>query len=78
MGYWTEFNYLETSLIALCGGVLGVLFTIPLRQALIVEQDLKFPEGVATSEVLKTGEKGGDSVKYLIWGSLTGAGDKIL
>ena len=30
MGYWTEFNYLETTLIALCGGVLGVLFTIPL------------------------------------------------
>ncbi|MCB0666656.1 MAG: oligopeptide transporter, OPT family, partial [Saprospiraceae bacterium] len=77
MGYWTEFNYLETTLIALCGGVLGVLFTIPLRQALIVEQDLKFPEGVATSEVLKTGEKGGDSVKYLIWGGLVGAGIKF-
>ncbi|MBK8502930.1 MAG: oligopeptide transporter, OPT family [Saprospiraceae bacterium] len=77
MGYWTEFNYLETTLIALCGGVLGVLFTIPLRQALIVEHDLKFPEGVATSEVLKTGEKGGDSVKYLIWGSLAGAAIKF-
>ncbi|MCB0685427.1 MAG: oligopeptide transporter, OPT family, partial [Saprospiraceae bacterium] len=73
MGYWTEFNYLETTLIALCGGVLGVLFTIPLRQALIVEQDLTFPEGVATAEVLKTGEKGGDSVKYLIWGGIVGA-----
>ena len=77
MGYWTEFNYLETMLIALCGGVLGVLFTIPLRKALIVEQDLKFPEGVATSEVLKTGEKGGDSVKFLIWGGLIGAGVKF-
>ncbi len=77
MGYWTEFSYLETALIALCGGVLGVLFTIPLRRALIVEQDLKFPEGVATAEVLKTGEKGGDSVKYLIWGGLIGAGIKF-
>ncbi len=78
MGYWSEFNYLETMLIALCGGVLGVLFTVPLRSALIVKQKLKFPEGVATAEVLKTGEKGGDSVKYLLWGSLIGAGVKFI
>ncbi len=78
MGYWTEFSYVETMLIALCGGVLGVLFTVPLRSALIVQQKLKFPEGVATSEVLKTGEKGGDAVKYLIWGSLIGAGIKFI
>lgn len=73
MGYWTEFNYWETVLIALCGGVLGVLFTIPLRKALIVEQKLQFPEGVATSEVLKTGEKGGGGIKFLLFGSLIGA-----
>ena len=73
MGYWSEFNYLETFLIALCGGVLGVLFTIPLRSALIVKQKLTFPEGVATAEVLKTGETGGSAVKYLLWGGLTGA-----
>ncbi len=78
MGYWSEFNYLETTLIALCGGVLGVLFTVPLRSALIVKQKLKFPEGVATAEVLKTGEKGGDAVKYLLWGSLIGAGIKFI
>ncbi len=78
MGYWTEFNYLETMLIALCGGVLGVLFTVPLRSALIVKQKLKFPEGVATAEVLKTGEKGGSAVKYLLWGSLVGAGVKFV
>ncbi|MEE9373483.1 MAG: oligopeptide transporter, OPT family, partial [Saprospiraceae bacterium] len=78
MGYWAEFNYWETTLIALCGGVLGVLFTIPLRSALIVEQKLLFPEGVATSEVLKTGEKGGDSVKYLLYGSIVGALVKIM
>ncbi|MBX2816416.1 MAG: oligopeptide transporter, OPT family [Saprospiraceae bacterium] len=77
MGYWTEFSYWETALIALCGGVLGVLFTIPLRKALIVEQDLKFPEGVATAEVLKTGEKGGKSVIYLLWGALIGAAVKF-
>ncbi|MBY5956841.1 oligopeptide transporter, OPT family [Membranicola marinus] len=78
MGFWTEFDYLETMLIALCGGVLGVLFTIPLRSALIVQQKLQFPEGVATSEVLKSGEEGGDSVKYLIWGSLIGGVVKLI
>ncbi|MEQ9300178.1 MAG: oligopeptide transporter, OPT family [Cyclobacteriaceae bacterium] len=73
MGYWEEFNYMETTLISICGGVLGVLFTIPLRSALIVKEKLMFPEGVATAEVLKTGEKGGDAVKYLVFGSLIGA-----
>ncbi len=72
MGYWEEFNYFETMAIAMCGGVLGVLFTIPLRNALIVKEKLKFPEGVATAEVLKTGEEGGKAVKYLVWGSLIG------
>ncbi len=72
MGYWESFNYLETTLIATCGGVLGILFTIPLRKALIVKEKLAFPEGVATAEVLKTGEKGGYSIKYLIIGSLLG------
>ncbi len=72
MGYWQEFNYIETVMIALCGGVLGVLFTIPLRNALIVKEKLKFPEGVATAEVLKTGEEGGKSVKYLVWGGVIG------
>ncbi len=77
MGYWTEFNYWETALIALAGGVLGVLFTIPLRKALIIEQKLQFPEGIATSEVLKTGEKGGKAIKYLVQGALVGAGMKL-
>ena len=72
MGYWESFNYFETTMIALCGGILGVLFTIPLRKALIVKENLKFPEGVATAEVLKTGEEGGKSIKYLIVGSLIG------
>ncbi len=77
MGYWTEFNYWETALIALCGGVLGVLFTVPLRRALIIEQRLQFPEGVATAEVLKTGEKGGKAIKYLVQGAIVGAGMKL-
>lgn len=78
MGFWSEFDYLETMLIALCGGVLGVLFTIPLRSALIEKQKLQFPEGVATAEVLKTGENSGDSVKFLIWGSVLGGVVKLI
>jgi putative OPT family oligopeptide transporter len=77
MGYWTEFNYWETSLIALSGGILGVLFTIPLRKALIIDMKLNFPEGIATSEVLKTGETGGKAIKYLVWGGLLGAFIKL-
>ncbi|HIG30518.1 MAG TPA: oligopeptide transporter, OPT family [Verrucomicrobiales bacterium] len=73
MGYWTKFNYVQTTLIAGCGGVLGVMFTIPLRNALIVKQNLQFPEGVATAEVLKTGEEGGKAVKYLAISASMGA-----
>ncbi len=77
MNYWPSFSYFETAGIALCGGVLGVLFTIPLRSALIVKQKLTFPEGIATAEVLKTGSEGGGGIKYLIWGGLIGAFVKL-
>lgn len=55
VGYWPAFDYWQTVLIAAVGGLLGVLFTIPLRRALIVTAQLRFPEGVATAEVLKVG-----------------------
>jgi len=61
MGFWEDFDFLWVTLIAGFGGVLGVLFTIPLRRALIVEGKLKFPEGIATAEVLKSGEHKKDS-----------------
>jgi len=62
VGYWSEFDYWQTVSIAAVGGLLGVLFTIPLRRALIVTARLRFPEGVATAEVLKVGtaEPGAD------------------
>jgi len=63
--YWTEFSFLPTFAIAAAGGVLGVLFTIPLRRALIVEAKLQFPEGVATAEVLKAGEVGGEGARII-------------
>jgi len=53
VGYWPAFDYWQTTIIATVGGLLGVLCTIPLRRALIVTARLRFPEGVATAEVLK-------------------------
>lgn len=70
---WTEFNYWETTMIAGFGGVLGVLFTIPLRRAFIVEHPLKFPEGIATAEILKVGDTGGSEIKYIAWAGIVGA-----
>lgn len=70
--YWMDFPFIDTMAIAMFGGVLGVLFTIPLRRALIIEQGLKFPEGVATGEVLKAGTKGGEGIKHIIWAGLVG------
>ncbi|HKN87949.1 MAG TPA: oligopeptide transporter, OPT family [Nitrospiraceae bacterium] len=57
VGYWSEFDYWQTTVIAAVGGLLGVLFTIPLRRALIVTAALRFPEGMATAEVLKIGSE---------------------
>jgi putative OPT family oligopeptide transporter len=63
MGAWGGYEYGPMMAIALVGGIMGVAFTIPLRRALIVEARLRYPEGVATAEVLKTGgiESGGEA-----------------
>lgn len=55
VGWWTGFPFWESFLICVSGGVLGVLFTIPLRRALVTNSDLPYPEGVAAAEVLKVG-----------------------
>ena len=55
VGWWTTFPFWQSFLICLAGGVLGVLFTIPLRRALVTNSDLPYPEGVAAAEVLKVG-----------------------
>jgi putative OPT family oligopeptide transporter len=63
---WSEIQYIETTIIALLGGVIGVLWMIPLRRALIIKTDLPFPEGVAVAAVLTTtvgGEKTSDEKK---------------
>ena len=73
MGTWSGFNYWETTMIAGFGGILGVLFTIPLRRALVIENPLQFPEGVATAEVLKVGDSGGSGIRYIVSSALIGA-----
>ncbi|MFC1737855.1 OPT family oligopeptide transporter [Planctomycetota bacterium] len=72
LNFWTDFNYVWVTVIAGFGGLLGVLFTIPLRRALIVEAKLKFPEGIATAEVLKSGERGGEGIKYIAQAAVAG------
>jgi putative OPT family oligopeptide transporter len=74
LGYWEEFPFFVTASIVSLGGILGVLFSIPLRRAFIIESNLKFPEGVATAEVLKAGHgatKGG--AKDLLMGGIFAA-----
>src|SRR5688500_9916799 len=55
VGWWTGFPFWQSFLVCLSGGVLGVMFTIPLRRALVTTSDLPYPEGVAAAEVLKVG-----------------------
>lgn len=76
LGYWSTFDYWWVSVIAGVGGLLGVLFTIPLRRSLIFGEKLAFPEGVATAEVLKVGESA-SGVRYLAWAAVTGAAVKL-
>ncbi|MFR6482574.1 MAG: OPT family oligopeptide transporter [Veillonella sp.] len=55
LGYWNGFPFWQTFLLCACGGSLGVLFTIPLRRAMVVNSDLPYPEGRAAAEILKVG-----------------------
>lgn len=65
LGWWDSFQYSWVLAIAGLGGLLGVLFSVPLRRSLIVDQGLAFPEGKAAAEVLKTGENPGVGLKIL-------------
>src|SRR6201994_2885279 len=55
IGYWTEFPFWTSFWICALGGILGVMYSIPLRRALVTNSDLPYPEGVACAEVLKIG-----------------------
>jgi putative OPT family oligopeptide transporter len=78
LGFWDDFRYWWVFAIAGLGGVLGVLFSVPLRRALIIEQKLAFPEGKAAAEVLKTGENPAQGVKLLAGSAFLGGLAKLL
>jgi len=65
LGYWQDFRYGWVLAIAGLGGLLGVLFSVPLRRSMIVEDPLPFPEGKAAAEVLKAGENPGPGLRLL-------------
>jgi putative OPT family oligopeptide transporter len=77
LGYWQDFKYSWVLAIAGLGGILGVLFSVPLRRALIVEQKLAFPEGQAAAEVLKAGENPSQGIRILGLSALGGAFAKL-
>ncbi len=61
IGWWSGFPYLYCCLICAVGGALGVMYSIPLRRALVTQSDLPYPEGVACAEVLKVGARDQDA-----------------
>ncbi|HEX7873809.1 MAG TPA: oligopeptide transporter, OPT family [Sphingobium sp.] len=85
IGWWQGFPYVTTAAITGLGGILGVMFSVPLRRALVIDTDLPYPEGRAAAEVLKVGsgtEMGAEESTHglwlLIWGSVISAGFAIL
>ena len=56
IGYWQGFPFWTTTLVCALGGILGVMFSVPLRRALVTGSDLPYPEGVAAAEVLRVGD----------------------
>jgi len=83
IGWWTGFPYWTSTLICALGGVLGVMYSIPLRRALVTQSDLPYPEGVACAEVLKVGggtdaqtdavENARAGLLAVVWGSIVSA-----
>lgn len=72
IGYWNSFHYSIMTSLALVGGLLGILLSVPLRRAMVVESGLKFPEGVATAEVLKAGDESA-AAKGILFAGLVAA-----
>jgi putative OPT family oligopeptide transporter len=78
LGHWTDFQYWWVLAIAGLGGILGVLFSVPLRRSLIVDQQLAFPEGKAAAEVLKAGENPASGIRVLAAASALGGLGKLI
>ena len=90
VGWWNGFPFWISFTVCAAGGILGVMYTIPLRRALVTQSDLPYPEGVACAEVLKVGsgaeknediekvEAGGAGLKAVLWGAIVSAGFYIV
>ena len=81
IGYWKEFDYWSVTMIAMTGGLLGILFMIPMRRVFVVDNpELAYPEGIACAAVLKAGEQGQENAGAglsLILGGLLGGVVKL-
>src|SRR5258706_3402860 len=88
VGWWTGFPYWVSFAICALGGTLGVMYSIPLRRALVTQSDLPYPEGVACAEVLKVGggehaeaaavEESRAGLRAVVWGSVVSAAFALL
>jgi putative OPT family oligopeptide transporter len=88
IGWWTAFPFWISFLICALGGILGVMYSIPLRRALVTNSDLPYPEGVACAEVLKIGsgdqanagevEHSRAGLLAVVWGSIVAAGFAVV
>jgi len=86
VGWWLDFPFWQSFFICASGGILGVLFTIPLRRAMVTTSDLPYPEGVAAAEVLEVGDaartqagkESREGLLAVIWGAVASAGLAIL
>jgi putative OPT family oligopeptide transporter len=85
IGWWTGFPYWTTALVCAIGGTLGVMYSVPLRRALVTDSPLPYPEGVAAAEVLKVGassaagaEENARGLAAIVAGSLASAAFALL
>ncbi|HWA31651.1 MAG TPA: oligopeptide transporter, OPT family [Rhizomicrobium sp.] len=86
VGWWADFPFWTSFWICAAGGILGVLFTIPLRRAMVTTSDLPYPEGVAAAEVLEVGDaargqatkESREGLMAVIWGAVASAGLALL
>ena len=88
IGWWTEFPFWISFIICALGGILGVMYSIPLRRALVTNSDLPYPEGVACAEMLKVGsgdkanasevEQGRAGLLAVLWGSIVSAAFAVI
>ncbi len=88
LGYWQGFPFWTSAAVCATGGILGVMFSVPLRRALVTGSDLPYPEGKAAAEVLRVGsadvageqgiEENRKGLRLIIMGSLAAAGFTLL